>query len=124
MKTPLGTPVANEKKSPLTPAVVADGAIRRCMSVSVSLSVRESLERTGVSVVAPEAGRGPVRTLIATGPFGVNCAPVSKVTPGQSARVCAPAGATRQSATSAVRRRRRPIDRFEGSGARGVRLHS
>ena len=94
------------------------------MAVSVSVPVRESLERTGVSVVAPEAGRGPVRTLIATGPFGVNCAPVSKVTPGQSARVCAPAGAARQSAASAVRRRRRPIDRFEGSGARGAGPHS
>ena len=68
---PLGTPVRNVKKSPLTPAAVADGAIRRSIPVSVSVPVRASFESTGASVVMPP-GRGPVSTLIATGPCGVN----------------------------------------------------
>ena len=82
MRTPLGKPVANAKKSPLMPAVVACGAVRRSIAVSVSLPVSVSFERLGASVVVPP-GRGPVRMLIATGPFGVNWTPVSNVTPGQ-----------------------------------------
>ena len=46
------------KKSPLTPAVVADPATRRWIAVSVSVPVRVSFERTGASVVVPP-GRGP-----------------------------------------------------------------
>ncbi|RDI73211.1 hypothetical protein Gocc_3006 [Gaiella occulta] len=76
MNTPLGAPVANEKKSPLTPAVVAVDASRRCIALSVSVPTSVSFESTGARVVVPP-GRGPVSTLIATGPLGVNCTPVS-----------------------------------------------
>ena len=58
MRTPLGRPVANAKKSPLMPAVVACGAVRRSIAVSVSLPVSVSFERLGASVVVPP-GRGP-----------------------------------------------------------------
>ena len=80
------------KKSPLMPAVVAWGAVRRSIAVRVSLPVSVSFERLGASVVVPP-GRGPVRMLIATGPLGVNWTPVSKVTPGQRMRGWAAAGA-------------------------------
>ena len=92
MRTPLGRPEENVKKSPLTPALVELVVVRRCIAVSVSVPVSVSFESTGATVVVPP-GRGPVRMLIATGPFGVNCTPVSKVTPGQSVRCCALAGA-------------------------------
>ena len=56
------------------PAVVACGAVRRSIAVSVSRPVSVSFERLGASVVVPP-GRGPLRMLIATGPFGVNWTP-------------------------------------------------
>ena len=76
IRTPLGTPDAYVKKSPLMPAVVADAAVRRSIPVSVSVPVSVSFESAGASVVVPP-GRGPVRMLIATGPFGVNWTPLS-----------------------------------------------
>ena len=113
IRTPLGRPDANVKKSPLTPAVVAVGAIRRCIAVSVSVPVSVSFERAGASVVVPP-GRGPVRMLIATGPLGVNWTPVSKVTPGQRVRGAATAGAARTSAKSTLASRRGLISRCGG----------
>ena len=92
ISTPLGRPVENVKKSPLTPALVELDAVRRCIAVSVSVPASVSFESTGATVVVPP-GRGPVRMLRATGPFGVNWTPVSNVTPGQSVRCCARAGA-------------------------------
>ena len=116
MRTPLGSPVANAKKSPLMPAVVACGAVRRSIAVSVSLPVSVSFERLGASVVVPP-GRGPLRMLIATGPLGVNWTPVSNVTPGQRMRGWAAAGAASASASSPVARRRRTIGPIQGSRA-------
>ena len=75
MNIPLGRPVASENRSPLTPALVALGTSRRCIAVRVSLPITVSVESTGASVVVPP-GRGPMRTLITTGPPGVICTSV------------------------------------------------
>ena len=98
------------------PAVVACGAVRRSIAVSVSRPVSVSFERLGASVVVPP-GRGPLRMLIATGPFGVNWTPVSNVTPGQRMRGWAAAGAASTSANSPVARRRRTIGPIQGRRA-------
>ena len=48
-RIPLGRPSASEKKSPLTPTVVACVASRRCIAETVSRWTTDSFESTGRS---------------------------------------------------------------------------